>query len=140
MNTAGCSLFPPSSVDAFTTSCTEIDRAVGNCDAEGGADGSRHQTDFTAMRAHEFCGNGQTQPSAPGARRALKSLEHMSTRFFRYARPGIRQLDNHHATFAPPSNANLIARPVARAPGLHRLYPLARDINDDAQQLLMTHP
>ena len=40
----------------------EIDRAVGNADAESGADGARHQPHLAAMSTHQFGGDGETEP------------------------------------------------------------------------------
>ena len=59
-NTARYSLFPPSGAGAFTTSCTKVDGAIRDRDAERGADCSRYQADFTAVCAHQFSSDRQT--------------------------------------------------------------------------------
>src|SRR5205085_1045297 len=137
MNTAGCSLFPPSRVGAFTTSCTQVDRAVGNRNAEGRTDRPRHQADFTAMRAHQLRSDRQAKSCATGARRALKSLEHVGARLFGDARPGIGHLDDHDAAFTPPSNANLVTCRIARATHLQSLHRITRNIDQHAEQLIV---
>src|SRR6478672_3340272 len=61
----------------------------------------------------------------------------MSLRLFGHTRPGIGHLDNDDAAFTPSSDADLIARRVARATRLQRLCRIARDVDEDAEQLIV---
>ena len=61
----------------------------------------------------------------------------MGLRLFGHTRPGIGHLDNDDAAFAPPSDADLIARRIARATRLQRLCRITRDVDEDAEQLIV---
>src|SRR6478752_10078353 len=61
----------------------------------------------------------------------------MGLRLFGYTRPGIGHLDNDNAAFTPSGDADLIARRVARATRLQRLCRITRDIDEDAEQLIV---
>lgn len=128
---------PVSGVGALTASYAQIDRAVGDRDAEGGADGSRHEPDFAAMRAYELRRDGQAESRAAGARRALKSLEHVGARLLGHARPGIGYLDYHYAAFTPSSKTNLVPCRIARTARLQSLHGITRNINENAKQLIV---
>src|SRR5665213_4459839 len=114
----------------------EVDRAVGDRDAEGCADGSRHQTDFAAMGADQLGRNDEAEPSAAGARGALKRLKHMGLRLFRNPGASIGHLNHHHGAVAASGDADLVARRIARAARLQRLDGVARDIDQNAEQLI----
>ena len=54
----------------------------------------------------------------------------------RDARAGVRHLDHHHGALAPPGDADLIARRIVRRARLQRLHGVARQIEQDAKQLV----
>ena len=81
-------LFPPSGAGAFTTSCIEIDGAIGDRNAEGGAYGTLHQADLAAMRSDQLRGNCKAQ-SGSTRMRSLKSLEQVCAGLFSHAGPGV---------------------------------------------------
>ena len=58
----------------------EVDGAIRDADAEGGADGAFHQANLAAVRAHQLGDDGKAEADAAGARRAGKRLEQMFAR------------------------------------------------------------
>ena len=76
------------------------------------------------------------RPVPPRARRALERLEQMRARLGREARPGVGHLDHDHGALAPPGDAHLVARRIVRRARLQRLHGVAREIEQDAQQLV----
>ena len=74
---------------------------------------------------------------APPRGRALERLEQMRARLVGNARPGVGDLDHHHAAFAPAGDADLVARRIARAARLQRLHGVARDVDQHAEQLVV---
>src|SRR5262245_14546644 len=113
----GYTLFPLSSACALTPSCIEVDCAVGDRDAESGANCPWHQPDFAAVCANQLRCNGQPEPGSAGPR-ALKRLEQVGASLFRYARTSIGHLDHGDAAFAPAGDPDLIA---CRVTGTARL-------------------
>src|SRR5262245_65282695 len=73
-------IFVPSKIlrpGALAAAGADVDGAVGDADAEGGADGAVDQADLAAVRAHQLGGDGEPEAGAAGAGRALESLEQM---------------------------------------------------------------
>ena len=76
------------------------------------------------------------RPVPPRARRGLERLEQMLPRLGREARAGVGDLDHDDGALAPPGDAHLVARRIVRRARLQRLHGVARQIEDDAQQLV----
>ena len=54
-----------------------------------------------------------------------------------HARPGVGNFDHRDAAFAPAGDADLVARRIARAARLQRLHRIAREIDENAEQLIV---
>src|SRR5271154_6459320 len=83
--------------------------SVGDGQPQRRADSAFDQADVAAMRAHQFGGDGEAQPGAAAAGRALERLEQMRARLFREARAGIGHFDYRHRALAAAGDADLIA-------------------------------
>ncbi len=70
----------------------QFHRAVGDDDAEGGADGALDQLDVAAMGAHQLGGDGEAEAAAAGAAGALERLEQMLARLLRGRRARCRTI------------------------------------------------
>src|SRR5215831_20795690 len=121
---------------AFAASFIKRDRAIGDFHAECRPDGSIHQDDLAAVGAYEFLRDHEAEPGAAGPRRSLEGLEQMRPRLIGESRAGIRNLDDHNGSLAPPGDPDLIARRVVRGVGLQSLHGVAGEIDKDAQQLI----
>src|SRR5919108_509094 len=109
----------------------EIHCAVGDREAEGRADGAFDQTDLAAVRAHQLGDDGEPEPDAAGASRALEGFEQMRAGFLGEPWTGIGNLDHRHRTLAPPGDADLIAPRILGVARLQRLHGVAREIEQD---------
>src|SRR4029077_11758816 len=78
----------------------EFDGAVRDDDVERRPDGAFGEADLAPMGAHELGRDGETQPGAAGARRALECFEQMLARLGGEAGPGVGDLDHHHRALA----------------------------------------
>src|SRR5262245_47842324 len=58
----------------------EVDRPIRDGQAEGRPDGAVDQADFAAVGAHQLGHDGEPEPDAAGAGRALEGLEQMRAR------------------------------------------------------------
>src|SRR5262249_33382396 len=106
----------------------QLDRAVGDGQAERRADRAFDQPDLAAMGARERGGHREAEPGAAGAGRALERLEQMRARLLGNAGAGVRHLDLDHGALAPTGDADLVAAGVARVAALERLQCVAREI------------
>ena len=52
------------------------------------------------------------------------------------SRPGVGHLDHHHRALAPAGDADLVAAGVAGVAALERLHRVAREVEQDAEQLV----
>ena len=66
--------------DPLVAHALQFHRAVGDGDAEGGADGALDQANLAAVRAHQFGDDRQTEADAARAARAGERLDRKSTR------------------------------------------------------------
>src|SRR6266508_5917040 len=107
----GCDPSPPA---AGAAPRPQLDRAVGDADAEGRADRALDQLDLAAMGAHQLGRDGEAEPGAAGPGRALERLEQVAARLVGDAGPGIRYFDHRHRALAPPVDADLVARRIVR--------------------------
>src|ERR1700722_12072255 len=89
------------------------------------------------MGANKLGGDGEAEAASAGARRALERLEQVLTRFFGEAGPRIRYLDHDDGALAPSGNTDLITAGIARIAALQRLQGIARQIEQDAEQLIV---
>ncbi len=76
------------------------------------------------------------RPGAAGAGRALERLEQMRARRARKPGAGVGHLDHHHRALAPAGDADLVAAGIAARAALQRLHRVAREIEQDAEQLV----
>ena len=127
---------PPSRAGALAAPDRELDRAVGDGEAEGRADGAFDQADVAAMGAHQLGRDGKAEAGAAGAGRALESLEQMRARPL--GKPG--PVSDTSITTTAPSR-----RPVMRIwsrPGSFgraassACTRVAGEIEEDAEQLV----
>src|SRR5262245_49691098 len=82
-------------------------RAVGDHDAEGGADGAFDELDAPAMCADEFGRDRKAKAAAAGAAGALERLEQVLARLGRNARAGIGDFQDRDRAFAAAGDADL---------------------------------
>src|SRR5262245_8782487 len=127
---------PRSGAGALAAARVQIDRAVGDGEAEGRPDGALDQADLAAMGAHQLGGDGEAEAGAAGAGRALKRLEQVGPRLLRQARSGVRHLDHHHCALAAAGDADLVAAGVLVVAAVEPLPRIAREVEQDAEQLL----
>src|SRR5262249_14445259 len=125
---------PPPSRACALAPRVEIDRAVGNGDTEGRADGALDQADLAAVRTHQFGDDGKPEPDAAGTGRALEGFEQMFARLCREPRAGVGDLDHHHRALAAPGDADLIVAGVLGLARLERLERVAGKIEQDAEE------
>src|SRR5260370_23051788 len=109
----------------------EIDRAIRNRQAEGRADGAFDQADLAAVGAHQLGHDGEPEPDAAGAGRALEGFEQMRAGLLPESRAGVGDLDHHHRALAPARTPDLIAAGVLGVARLERLHGGAREIEHD---------
>src|SRR5262245_10345628 len=126
----------PSRARALAAARVEIDRAVGDRNAERRADGAFDQTDLAPVRAHQFGDDGKSEPDAAGAGRALEGFEQMGAGLLREAGAGVGDLDHRHRTLAAPGDADLILAGVLGVARLKCLQRVAREIEQDAEELI----
>src|SRR5579863_2404427 len=115
----------------------KLDRAIGDGQPQRRSDGALDQADFAAMSANEFGGNGKPKTGAAGAGRALESFEQMGARLAGKTGAGIGHFDYHDGALAPAGNADLVAAGIARFAAFHSLDGVARQIEEDAKQLVV---
>src|SRR6516225_11925035 len=102
----------PSRPRALAAPGVEIDRAIRDRQAEGRADGAFDQADLAAVGAHQLGHDGEPEPDAAGAGRALERFEQMRAGLLREPWPGVGDLDQHHCALAPAGDADLVAAGV----------------------------
>src|SRR5262245_62081445 len=79
---------PPLSPRPFAAARLQLDRTVRDGHAEGCPDRALDQPDLAAMGADELGGDGEPEPGAAGAGRALKRLEQVRARLLGNAGAG----------------------------------------------------
>ena len=121
---------------ALAAAGVELDRPVRDGEAEGRPDGALDQADLAAMGAHQLGHDGEPQPDAAGAGRALEGLEQMRAGALGEPRAGVGHLDHHHGALAPAGDADLVAAGILGVAALERLHRVAREIEQDAEQLV----
>src|SRR5262249_38756112 len=119
---------PPSRPHPLAAAAVELDRAVGDDDAKGRADGAFDQADLAARGAHQLGDDGEPGPDAAGAGRALERLEQVRARPLAEPGAGVGHLDHHHRALAPAGDAHLVAAGIARVTALERLHRVAREV------------